>query len=94
MGAQMFEDDSMGATASIAFDYAVQEAQHMSGHGGYTGTIAEKHDFKVVLPEENETPAECVDRHIDNDTFGDKWGPAGCVALGDGKYRFFGWASS
>jgi hypothetical protein len=94
MGAQMFEDDSMGPTASIAFDYAVQEAQYMSGHGGYTGTIAEKHGFKVVLPEENETPEACVDRHIELDTFGNKWGPAGCVYLGGHKYRFFGWASS
>jgi hypothetical protein len=94
MGAQMFEDDSMGATAGIAFDHAVEEARYMNGHGGYSGTLAEKHDFKVVLPEGDETPEACVDRHIELDTFGDKWGPAGCVYLGDNKYRFFGWASS
>jgi len=23
-----------------------------------------------------------------------KWGPAGCIALGDNTYLFFGWASA
>jgi hypothetical protein len=24
----------------------------------------------------------------------DKWGPAGCIDLGDGRFAFLGWASS
>lgn len=31
---------------------------------------------------------ELCDPRID-----DKWGDAGCIALGEGKYLFFGWAS-
>ena len=94
MGASMFDEEWKGKTPQAAFSEAVESAQWHYGYGGYSGTMAEKNDFEVVSPEGNETPVECVDRHIDDDTFGDKWGPAGCVALGDGKYRFFGWASS
>ena len=93
MGACSFKNDSTGSSASIAFRGAVEQARYMHGHGGYSGTIAEKDDFTVVLPEGSETPLECVGRHIELDTFGNKWGPAGCVHLGDNKYRFFGWAS-
>lgn len=38
-------------TASAAFDQAVSQAQWEHGHGGYSGTIAEKHSFvEVSLP--------------------------------------------
>ena len=94
MGACEFKNDSAGRSAGEAFAAAVDSALWDHGHGGYSGTIAEKRDFTVVLPEDSETPMECVGRHIEANTFGDKWGPAGCVDLGDGHYRFFGKASS
>lgn len=49
MGACDFMNYSFGKTAQEAFSHCVQQAQYEHGHGGYSGTIAEKHDF-VVLP--------------------------------------------
>lgn len=46
MGACDFETRSWGKTAQEAFRKAVGDAQYEHGHGGYTGTIAEKDDFK------------------------------------------------
>lgn len=51
MGAADFEAIGLGQTVSKAFVAAVQDAQYEYGHGGYTGTIAEKGDFELfVLP--------------------------------------------
>jgi hypothetical protein len=41
------------------------------------------------IPEQHRTAALAANEHVD-----DKWGPAGCIDLGGGKYVFFGWASS
>lgn len=49
MGAQNFTTTAFGKDAREAFAAAVRDAAHMNGHGGYTGTIAEKSDF-VELP--------------------------------------------
>ena len=45
MGATIFQNIETGKTAQEAFDKAVEEAHWMHGHGGYSGTIAEKHGF-------------------------------------------------
>jgi len=50
MGAAPFKVLAWGKDAGSAFARAVSEARYQSGHGGYTGTIAEKHSFKVVTP--------------------------------------------
>lgn len=51
MGATTFTTVSRGATASEAFTNARRKAQHEYGHGGYTGTIAEKSGYReLVLP--------------------------------------------
>lgn len=47
MGACTFRTIAVGKDASDAFNNAVQEACYEDGHGGYTGTIAEKHSFRV-----------------------------------------------
>lgn len=102
MGASEFFTCSVGKTPAEAFKRAVDHAKYMYGHGGYTGTIAEKDDFVFVpIPEDtpNTDPREFADSIIEE--FGDKYGPAGCVLLGPdknnpdlNKYLFFGWASS
>ena len=63
---------------------------------GYTGTIAEKHNFNVIPLKEGLEPREYADKLIDDcdPRIDDKWGPAGCFDLGGGRYFFFGWASS
>ncbi len=47
MGATTFLITSCGKDAKEAFHRAVEEAAYEHGHGGYTGTIAEKGSFKV-----------------------------------------------
>lgn len=96
MGAKNFIVTSKGATAHDAFRAAVESAQYDYGHAGYTGTIAEKKIFTMVdLPAGLD--AFKYARHLINygdPRIDDKWGPAGCIALGGNEYLFFGWASS
>lgn len=96
MGADNFRVRAKGKTAQEAFLTAVDNARYQHGHGGYTGTIAEKHEFVEVPvpPEFKDAPRDFVRKLEDEDRFGDKWGPAGCVKVADGEYVFFGWASS
>ena len=62
MGAVDFAATGTGSTAEEAFKAAVSHAQHMDGHGGYSGTIAEKSYFldcgEVIVPrrEPDRTP--------------------------------------
>jgi hypothetical protein len=97
MGACNFENIAAGKTAREAFSAAVAEAKYEYGHGGYTGTIAEKRGF--VMMSDGALPLEkaraLADRAIDDGDarIDDKWGPAGCVPLADGRFYFFGWAS-
>ena len=95
MGAQVFTTTAKGSDARNAFIGAVREAQYECGHGGYTGTIAEKHGFTVIPLEEGREPYEYAGELIDecDRRVNDKWGPAGCFELGEGRYLFFGWAS-
>jgi len=105
MGGSTFMVRSTGKNAKEAFRSAVQDALYESGHGGYTGTIAEKDSFVMIdLPSDIDKSDAKVYRSnvydfcrelIDNSDprIDDKWGPAGCIDLGDNKYVFFGWAS-
>lgn len=96
MGAASFNVDATGPNAAAAFREAVQNALHEEGHGGYTGTLAEKDSFVMIpLPEEHKTnPARYAEQLLDEDDerIADKWGPAGCIDLGGGNYLFFGWS--
>ena len=90
-------------TAQDAFSSLVNEAQYLYGHGGYTGTIAEKMEFGMLKKEavDFKTAQALIQADMDdcdNGKFDDKWGPAGCIEVDDpdkGKgWLFFGWASS
>lgn len=96
MGAMEFRSDASGKTAKEAFDKAVDAAGWEHGHGGYSGTIAEKRTFRMVTPRHGETPADCMERCLSDPHHfcQDKWGPAACIDRGDGAFLFFGWASS
>ena len=48
MGGCDFTHIETGRDASEAFDRAVQSAQYEYGHGGYTGTIAEKPSYVLI----------------------------------------------
>jgi len=52
MGAEQFTTIGYGESVNAAFRSAVEDAQWECGHGGYTGTIAEKDSYHIVkLPE-------------------------------------------
>lgn len=103
MGANVFFETGYGNTAREAFNSALEDSQYENGHGGYSGTLAEKSTF-IVIPFDMDGDVEPMDfaedlidegdRRID-----DKWGPAGCLEMksdreGLRKFLFFGWASS
>lgn len=103
MGACEFFTSAAGSTVREAFNNAVEDALYESGHGGYTGTIAEKDGFKSasseVFADLDTAMAFAEETMQDDDHFcQDKWGPAAYVSFNgkDGKtgYLFFGWASS
>lgn len=106
MGGSTFETIGEGKDSKEAFQLARESAQYERGHGGYTGTIAEKHSFVVIS-----TPTPITDDKMayayandlmdkDDKRIRDKWGDAGAIKLpskpGSTKERwlFFGWASS
>jgi len=82
MGAMEFFTYSVGENVEDAFNHAVRYAQYMSGHGGYTGTIAEKGSYVVIPASEvgdidamTYAKANCNrDKRIR-----DKSGPAGAI---------------
>jgi hypothetical protein len=58
MGAEAFDTTAYGKTQREAFEAAKEHARYEHGHGGYTGTIAEKGDYAhVVLPKGVTVPA-------------------------------------
>ena len=103
MGAATFYVLTRGQTATQAFNEAVREAQYEYGHGGYTGTIAEKGEFVLIDTQTFYTRATVMARAeelIDSQDprVDDKWGPAGALQVKDEasigpEYLFFGWAS-
>lgn len=96
MGASTFYARAQGKSAKEAFKSAVDEARHERGHGGYTGSIAEKRSFIMITLPAGEKPYEYANKLIDkgDSRIDDKSDPAGCFDLGNGEYAFFGWASS
>jgi hypothetical protein len=59
MGANSFDVQGKGRSADVVFRRLVEDARHEHGHGGYTGSIAEKHDFVVIA-----APSEDVRKQI------------------------------
>lgn len=100
MGAQEFMQMGTGNTAQEAFIAARESAAWENGHGGYTGSLAEKHSFTLINTKGSAVSKQDAiqmankllqegDERVD-----DKWGPAGAIFVTGGKFLFFGWASS
>lgn len=101
MGADTFGVTWRGKTPQLAFEAATADARYTHGHGGYSGTLAEKCEFVEIPVPAGEDPTRFAQRLIDeeDDRVDDKWGPAGCVLVEESAekgnlYYFFGWASS
>lgn len=105
MGAAEFTVVQRAKTAQEAFSEAQREARHLHGHGGYTGTIAEKHGFKLagMAPTVADALAKAAKFHEaaydrgGKATHCDKWGDCGCIEVpekGELKaFVFFGVAA-
>lgn len=101
-GGTTFFTVARGSTAKEAFNDARSDAIHeykMDNDGeyeGYSGTIAEKNNFVMIDLPDGEDPYKYANKLINESDrrIDDKWGPAGCIKLGAGKFLFFGWASS
>ena len=67
-----------------AFREAVSEAKYERGHGGYTGTIAEKSDYKVRSHNSmtKQQAFAFADSDIDHNQ---KWGPAFAVPVSESQ---------
>lgn len=102
MGASSFSEFHRAVdakdTAKKAFARAVEDAKYEHGHGGCSGTIAEKSRFvSVGSVATRKEGYELADKLIEEDDhrISDKWGPAGCIEVEEPKgWIFFGWASS
>lgn len=60
MGGEAFKNTGKGASAAQVFCELVDNARYEYGHGGYTGTIAEKDEFVVFDVPEGMTPREFI----------------------------------
>ncbi len=109
MGAQDFCAFAQGSSLEAAFRAAHQQATYEHGHGGYSGTLAEKTGAVAVehRPQTLESAQARADELLsaDDERISDKWGPAGaipvCAPADDDKpdapiigWLLFGWASS
>ena len=80
MGACDFTNYVEVTDVKKAFDLATDNARHEHGHGGYSGSIAEKGGYTVLSrqPIIGEELQEFISAHIQDN---DKWGPAFAVAM-------------
>lgn len=79
-GADTFTEFVRNPDPKAAFQEAVDDARYESGHGGYSGTIAEKSHY-IVRTREPLT-MEQARKYIDNDIHqNDKWGPAFAIPV-------------
>lgn len=96
MGGQIFSSVGKGKTIDEAFRASVESAKYEYGHGGYTGTIAEKHGYVLVSVPTGQEPKAYAKSLLEahDERVYDKWGPAVAVELREGEWLFFGLASS
>jgi hypothetical protein len=88
VGARPFTTEAAGATLKEAFAQAITDAAYEYGHGGYTGTIAEKNPWDELVPLAHR-PMEPDDAHRladellrdDDPRISDKHGPTGAIPL-------------
>jgi hypothetical protein len=85
MGSADFRNLIKGDSLADAFSQARSNAQHLYGHGGYTGTIAEKHDYVTIIDEplHPAAAAALAERLItaEDQRIADKRGPAGVIPV-------------
>jgi hypothetical protein len=93
-GGQDFASIGKGKSVQEAFDKACEQARYEHGHGGYTGSVAEKHSFVLITPPKGVEPERYAGwvQHVQPDweEYQDvelKEGQA-CPKCGKGKIEF------
>lgn len=85
MGGTTFEQYASGVDVKSAFQQAHEAAGHEHGHGGYSGSLAEKDSFVIITHTpllEGEAWALADQLIQANDPrICDKWGPAGAIPV-------------
>jgi len=95
MGADQFVNHASGMSVQTAFSDAVKDAQYEHGHGGYSGTLAEKSTFKLFAMPEGLSKDELLEHCWQPSTghtyslffnqvyeaVDDKWGDAGAIEV-------------
>lgn len=105
MGASTFQDMAFGKTCHEAFRSCVEDAKWNYGHGGYTGTIAEKGNYvefkcpprvkyQTMLNWAADWDAPTNENHQAlkdqmQSIYNDKWGPAVAIKLGPAQEKEF-----
>lgn len=82
-GSAEFVQIGYGSDARTVFRELVEDAQDEYGHGGYTGTIAEKASYRIVSePMPKDDAYAYAETHTEDF---DKYDPAGCVPFVESK---------
>jgi hypothetical protein len=68
------------------------DARYMHGHGGYTGTFAEKDGISILSPPSGQE-FWTTDQLDETDTADDKWGPVAAGLIAEGTYYLCGYCS-
>lgn len=95
MGAETFWNIGVGATPAEAFAVLVKDSREAHG-SQYSGEIGMKNSFKEIRVPDGKDPRSFANELLDDEKHWvqNKWEPAACVKLTEGKWLFFGYASS
>lgn len=91
MGANEFHNLAEGPDVATAFSNAYDQAVHEHGHGGYSGSLAEKRDYVVMVQQPvSQVAAYALARQFledQDERIDDKWGPAGAIPVCTGTRK-------
>lgn len=84
MGSMGFYSRYSAKTATEAFRVLQDIARESDGDDIYSGTIAQKETFEMVLPLPGESAKSCKRRYWEDEKHWchDDWGPAACIDVG------------
>jgi len=85
-GSAEFQNFGKGTDPKSIFRNLVDDAKHESGHGGYSGTIAEKYDFELRsrTPMSRQQAQDFIEKDMDQS---DKHSPAFAVPIAESKVK-------
>ena len=84
-----------GEEAIAEFHHIKEENEYECGHGGYTGTFAEKTHCLILTPPHGDEYWSILELKelVDNSKEYGKWGPAVAGRISETEYYLYGWCS-